>query len=61
MSLVSLTSGTLRDACFLMGQQVCAMIPDHMEPIFQVFSTKLDKHQAEQWPSIAGMSMHTDK
>lgn len=48
LNLVSLTSGTLKDAYFLMGQQVRAMIPESIEPIFQVFSTKIGRYHAEQ-------------
>lgn len=37
-----------------MGQQVCVRIPDRIGRIFQVFP----KHQAEQWPRVAGICMH---
>lgn len=36
------------------------MIPEHTEPMSQVFPTKPGRHQAEPWPSAAGMSVRRD-
>lgn len=47
-NLVNFPSAPLRDAYFLVGQLVCAMFPEQMEPIFQVFYAKIGKHQAKQ-------------